>query len=61
MDKKSIKENKKILEQYDIFESSSPTDCTGLIQVPALSYEEWIGYNEIMNFAPPRPIVRKRK
>lgn len=59
MNKKIFSENKKILDQYDIFESSSPTDCTGLISIPALSYDEWIGYNEIVTFAPPKPIFKE--
>ena len=60
MNKKEIINNRKILDEYDIFEASSPTDCTGLIQIPALSYDEWIAYNEIINFAPPKPMTKNK-
>ena len=61
IDKETVENNKKILEKFDISESSSNTDCTGLIQIPALSYDEWMDYNEIVSFAPPKPIVQKRE
>lgn len=54
MNKKDLAKNRKILDSYDAFEACSATECTGLIQLPAKTYEEWNGYNEIMSFSPPQ-------
>ncbi len=58
MDKKDLVKNRKILEEYDVFDVCSSTECTGLIQPPAKTYEEWNGYNEIMRFSPPKTIQK---
>lgn len=33
--------------------AASVTECTGLIQIPALTHDEWEEYDTIMKFSPP--------
>ena len=51
--KKSEKKTDFYLEEsFDICNSSSTTDCTGLIFSAPQSDEEWDSYNEIYHFQP---------
>lgn len=51
--KKSKHGATKEYDPFDIMDAVSGMDCTGLIQIPALSREDWETYNEIVQFAPP--------
>lgn len=39
-------------DSLDSCKAASPTDCTGVIQVPPEDNDEYQAYNEVYNFAP---------
>ncbi len=50
---KKTKSNQEILNSIDyLSNAASPTDCTGLIPVPAQTPEERESYEEIYHFLP---------
>jgi len=51
--------NKEIDDAMDITNSSSATDCTGLIQDPPMTTDEAENYNDVYNFTPVKSIVPK--
>ncbi len=48
----SDKKDKILNDDLDLCKAASPSDCTGLIQVPPETEEEYESYNNIYNFAP---------
>ncbi len=51
------KEKKEInLDNLDLCKAATPSDCTGLIQVPPMTNEEYQAYNKVYDFAPDMPV-----
>lgn len=43
-------------DSLDSCKAASPTDCTGLIQVPPETEAEYEAYNSVYGFAPDLPV-----
>ena len=57
---KNTKDEKYKHLDFDKCKAASPTDCTGLIQVPPESDEEYESYNEVYKFAPDMDVKHRR-